>query len=273
MRVWLAICLATLAFVGVARAEDYVLGQSIAKEVREVFRATCVECHGADLSKPKKDFGYVLDLKRVAANPDFVVRGKPDKSDLYLLIEDDEMPGENSHSGPLTAPQKELVKRWIELGAPDPDGGSNASGSMSAAPPTKRELSFGKRLARLLGEFHPVVVHFPIVLTLIATLAYLFKQATTCLFCLRLGAFAAPVAAAFGWFNAEFANYTAKSAALLNWHRWLGVSAAVVAILAWLCTKRSGRVLGAVLIVGSILVIAAGAAGGALVYGLDHYKW
>ena len=52
----------------------------LATQVRAIFSAKCVECHGATLERPKGKFGYVLDLTRVAANPKMVVPGNPDKS-------------------------------------------------------------------------------------------------------------------------------------------------------------------------------------------------
>lgn len=92
-------------------AGEQILGRAIADEVREIFRANCVECHGADVLEPKGEFGYVLDLGRVAADSAKVVPGRPDDSELYLLIRDEEMPGENARSGPLDTAQKELVRR------------------------------------------------------------------------------------------------------------------------------------------------------------------
>ena len=76
-----------------------------------------------------------------------------------------------------------------------------------------------------------------------------------------------------GWFNAEFASFTAKSASLLAWHRWLGVAAAVVAILAWLLAKRGGGMFKLALYCGTVLVLVAGALGGVLVHGWEHYRW
>src|SRR5262249_4598145 len=69
-------------------------------EVKMVFQAKCVQCHGPQLPKPKGKFGYVLDLKRVAANPDLVVPGKPEESQLWDLIDNGEMPAENAKAGP-----------------------------------------------------------------------------------------------------------------------------------------------------------------------------
>ena len=68
----------------------------IAQRVRDIFEAKCLDCHGPELPRPKGKFGYVLDLQRMANNPDYVVRGEPEQSELYKLVFSDEMPGEDA---------------------------------------------------------------------------------------------------------------------------------------------------------------------------------
>jgi mono/diheme cytochrome c family protein len=41
--------------------------RDLATEVKAVFQAKCSECHGPQVPKPKGNFGYVLDLKKLAA--------------------------------------------------------------------------------------------------------------------------------------------------------------------------------------------------------------
>src|SRR3954466_5869672 len=108
--------LATLVRAQAAGSEDE--GAKAAARVRDIFEAKCLDCHGPELPRPKGKFGYVLDLQRMADNPDYVVRGNPDKSELYKLVANDEMPGEDANVPPLTKDEKEIVRRWVELGAP-----------------------------------------------------------------------------------------------------------------------------------------------------------
>src|SRR4051794_24567472 len=89
------ICLLILRTVSVAaggipvpKAEDL----AVAQQVHHIFQEKCLDCHGPELPRPKGKFGYVLDLKRIADNPDYVVRGNPEKSELYKMVLDDEMP-------------------------------------------------------------------------------------------------------------------------------------------------------------------------------------
>src|SRR5579859_8085759 len=65
-------------------------GRDIAVEVAAVFTARCTHCHGPDLARPRGGFGYILDLKRVAANPQLIVPSAPDKSELWLLVQSGE---------------------------------------------------------------------------------------------------------------------------------------------------------------------------------------
>jgi uncharacterized membrane protein len=90
---------------------------ALAVQVREIFAVKCVECHDDATARARGDFGYVLDLARVAANRDWVVPGDGEKSELYLLVKSEEMPGDEASAPPLTAAEKETVKRWIDQGA------------------------------------------------------------------------------------------------------------------------------------------------------------
>ncbi|HEX8295006.1 MAG TPA: hypothetical protein VF593_01800, partial [Chthoniobacteraceae bacterium] len=101
-------------------AEPSAEGLVLAARVYRIFEAKCLDCHGAQLARPKGKFGYVLDLQRVAENEDWVVRGSGKESELYELVFTDEMPGEDADVPPLTPDEKEAVKRWIDLGAPAP---------------------------------------------------------------------------------------------------------------------------------------------------------
>jgi mono/diheme cytochrome c family protein len=90
-----------------------------ADAVRGVFQARCAGCHGPDLPRPRGRFGYVLDLKRLAADPEKIVPGRPAESELWALVEHDEMPPSDAPRGPLAPSEKEAVRAWIAAGAPD----------------------------------------------------------------------------------------------------------------------------------------------------------
>jgi len=92
--------------------------QDLASETLGIFSAKCSGCHGPNLPKPRGGFGYVLDLARVAANPEMVVPGTPEESELWELIRRREMPPDNAPTGPLSDEQKEVIRAWIAAGAP-----------------------------------------------------------------------------------------------------------------------------------------------------------
>lgn len=91
----------------------------LAGNVHVIFEHKCNECHGSHLDKPEGKFGHVLDLRRMADNPDYVVRGKVSRSELYRLVEEREMPpDDHADTPPLTGEENDVVRRWIQAGAP-----------------------------------------------------------------------------------------------------------------------------------------------------------
>jgi mono/diheme cytochrome c family protein len=97
-------------------------GEGLALRTRAIFAARCASCHGPDLAKPEGRFGYVLDLRRVAANRELVVPRFPDESELWELVRRGEMPPADSEDGPLTEPEKNSIRDWIAAGAPGIEG-------------------------------------------------------------------------------------------------------------------------------------------------------
>lgn len=134
--------------------------QALAGQVHAIFSARCIECHGADVERPKGKFGYVLDLARVAANPKLIVPGKPARLELYQMVLHNEMPDPKAKKEPLTLVQKDIVKQWIEAGAPEDVSDENA--------PAAKPLTLGRRIVRDIGQFHPPSSHFPIALLIVA---------------------------------------------------------------------------------------------------------
>jgi uncharacterized membrane protein len=280
--------LAILARGGAAEGEAD--GAKAAVKVREIFEAKCLDCHGPELPRPKGKFGYVLDLKRMADNPEYVERGQPDKSELYKMVFNDEMPGEDANVPPLTKDEKEIVRRWIELGALDAPQSvvEHPVASTTTADAAKGPRPLWKKVLEWVGRFHPVSTHFPVALMLVAvfaeSLAWWTRRESwlqTVRFLVVLGALGSVATGALGWINAYFSSYSKEPGALLWWHRWLGSGAALwaivcaVLIVAHECregSKERQRFRGALLL-GAALVGLSGFLGSALIYGLDHYAW
>jgi uncharacterized membrane protein len=284
-------CLAALVLLAATclRATEPTAALNAAQQVHDIFEAKCIDCHGPELPRPKGKFGYVLDLKRMADNPDYVVRGKPADSELYRLVFNDEMPGEDANVPALTPQEKDVVKGWIEMGAPgDLPGAKERESASTAVDAVRPAEPLFKRVFRWLGKFHPLTTHFPVALMFVAVLAETIAWHTrrdswllTVRFLVVLAALSGVATAGLGWVDAYFSSYNKAPGALLWWHRWLGTGTSLWSVLcaALIVTGESAegslnrrRFRGA-LIAGAALVAVSGFLGSALIYGLDHYAW
>ncbi len=111
---------AALAWIGVAAASEV----DFARDVKPLFERHCVECHGA--AKSKADLR--LDLRERAFAGSYggtekvIVPGKAAESSLYTrLLVDDEDERMPHKAEPLAAAEIDLIRRWIEGGAPWPE--------------------------------------------------------------------------------------------------------------------------------------------------------
>jgi uncharacterized membrane protein/mono/diheme cytochrome c family protein len=269
-----------------AQKEDL---RKLAADVFKIFEAKCADCHGSHLPKPKGKFGYVLDLKRVGDNPDYIVRGKPVESELYQLVKNDEMPGEDADVPPLTPEEKKTVERWVQAGAPHQLPAALAGANPAAGSKPVVQSSLLGRVLHWLGKFHPVSIHFPVALLLTAVLAegfawWLKRDEWMLLvrFLVVLGALSGVPAATLGWL-AEFPTVDGSQLSTVYlFHQILGTAAAVWALvcatLVCLSECEEGSVarrrFRGALLFGAFLISVVGFLGGALsAGGLDHYKF
>jgi uncharacterized membrane protein len=135
----------------------------------------------------------------------------------------------------------------------------------------------------LIGRLHPLIVHFPIALVIIAAFAesgaWLTRDGRWRLVALanvRLAAVFAVAAAFAGW---RLAAGPGDSTPVVEWHRWLGVCAAASTVAAALATADdeggsavAGWVYRAALMSATALVIVTAHLGGVLVWGADFLR-
>jgi uncharacterized membrane protein len=137
-----------------------------------------------------------------------------------------------------------------------------------------------------LGRFHPVLVHFPIALSLLAACAGLlgrfrasdpFRQ--TARIAIHGAALLAIPTILLGWFSAASDPHPGLDT-VLAWHRWLGTAAGAaliaVAVLVEIGHRRPAAtrwvvtgLLGSVLL--ALIIGVVGHLGGILVFGPDHF--
>jgi len=128
--------------------------------------------------------------------------------------------------------------------------------------------------SEFFGRLHPLVVHLPIGFLLIAVLLEWFKgkdaskgKNRAIVFILFLGAISAIIAAVFGWLLAND-GYDENT---LFWHKWLGISTAVFAIIAWWTKRKKEKKIYKLSIWSiAILLLVTGHFGGSLTHGSDY---
>ena len=257
-------------------------------QVTEIFQNRCSECHGPENARPKGDFGYVMDLARMAQTPSLVVPGKPDDSELFLMIDLDDMPPAKSKFGPMPDDEKKIVSDWIANGAfaiaAKPS--SNMTGMAESSEQSNADVEPEKTKAPLyylIGRLHPIAVHFPIALIMAAGLAELFSltqrrtgMTSAVTFCLLLGSAGAVIAAITGWIFAIEQGYAIElTTQTPSLHRWLGVGCALASpALLWvdLLSNKDRRLFRVCLLLVIGLVGAVGHFGGLMVYGESFFS-
>jgi uncharacterized membrane protein len=135
-----------------------------------------------------------------------------------------------------------------------------------------------------VGRLHPLLIHFPIALVLVAAaaegLATVTDDArwrTVAVNNLRAGAAFALIAAFAGWRLALVLSIDPTP--LLGWHRWLGTLGAGMTLAAAFATANVERrsslefwTYRIALAGAAVLVAAAGHLGGLLVWGADFLR-
>ena len=135
-----------------------------------------------------------------------------------------------------------------------------------------------------LGRLHPLLIHFPIALVISAALAeataVLTRDDRWCAVAVanvRAGSMAALLAVIAGWRLAL--DPGSEMSTVLEWHRWLGTTAAGAALAAALATagvrRRSSQsmwVYRTALLAAGLLVAATGHLGGVLVWGANFLR-
>jgi hypothetical protein len=109
-----------LLLAGAADAARGAEPVSFNRDIRPILAETCFHCHGPDPGSRKAELRFDREESFFRKKSPLVVAGKPEASPLYQRITskdaDEQMPPPDAHKQ-LTAPQRELIRRWIAEGA------------------------------------------------------------------------------------------------------------------------------------------------------------
>jgi len=117
---------AVLAMPAGAAADD---AAALAKQARAILQTHCAGCHGGGKGAAKGGFGFVLDHDRLLGRS-LIVPGKARESELYLRVEQGDMPPPAKKVRPSAAEQK-ILQRWLDTGASSWDEGGRAAKVLS----------------------------------------------------------------------------------------------------------------------------------------------
>src|SRR5690348_6842083 len=81
-------------------------------EILPVLEKNCVSCHGPQRKMAKLDLSTFTGLMEGGSSGPAIAPGKPERSLMWKLIENYQMP----QGGRLTAAEKQLIKSYIQYG-------------------------------------------------------------------------------------------------------------------------------------------------------------
>lgn len=145
------------------------------------------------------------------------------------------------------------------------------------------ELDNGyEKFIKWIGNFHPIAIHFPIALIIMSAFAEflfilypypIFSHSSR--FMIVAAAITAPLAALLGLAYGYDANYSGVLSDIFWWHRFLGISTAILAFITALINELNVRKIienslwyRIALFISVILVTITGFLGGEMTFGL-----
>src|SRR5437667_1925266 len=81
-------------------------------EILPVLEKNCVACHGEKQKMAKLDLSSFTGMMEGSSSGPVIAPGKPERSLMWKLIENDTMP----QGGKLTTAEKQLIKSYIQYG-------------------------------------------------------------------------------------------------------------------------------------------------------------
>jgi mono/diheme cytochrome c family protein/uncharacterized membrane protein len=259
--------------------------ESASPIIRELYRQHCVECHAAD--------GTGRPVRRsMPGIPDFTnAHWLAQRTDERLRASIVDGKGEDMPPAPeeISVDQTRGLVAYVRAFArvtPSSDRVEPQEFASTSDEEGGPRRSFFAKLIPWLGKFHPPAVHFPIALFVAAAVAELlglligkrdFEAVSR--FCVRFGSVTGVGAGVLGWFAGGL--HLTDSSAVMMAHRWLGTGTIACALILLVLAeasrsperRRTRNCFRATLLVVALAVMATGFLGGAIAFGLDHYRW
>lgn len=85
------------------------------EDILPILTKNCIDCHGQETQESDLALNKVSQIIYGGENGSALEPGNPDASYLWTMIQQGEMPPEDS--GSLTSQEKSMIRRWIESGA------------------------------------------------------------------------------------------------------------------------------------------------------------
>ncbi len=141
--------------------------------------------------------------------------------------------------------------------------------------------------AQLFGRLHPLVLHFPVALIVLAAVVETVRLkwdrpalAQLVPFLLAIGALGALAASVTGWVFAHDFFPAPSDAWMLTWYRWLGIATTVLAgIAAWIARRhayaarsRDRWLRHAAVWLTAIILTVTAHLGALMVWGADYFN-
>src|SRR5437870_3708706 len=141
---FLRIGIAVLAFAIPAAAQRDPLFKT---EILPVLEKNCVACHGEKQKMAKLDLSSFTGMMEGSSSGPVIAPGKPERSLMWKLIENDTMP----QGGKLTTAEKQLIKSYIQYGRfpvapPETEAAIRAKEAAKITPQERNWWSFRKPL-------------------------------------------------------------------------------------------------------------------------------
>src|SRR4051794_30887072 len=105
-------------------------------EILPVLEKNCVSCHGQKQKMAKLDLSSFAGMMEGSSSGPVIAPGKPERSLMWKLIENDTMP----QGGKLTVAEKQLIKSYIQYGR------------FPVAPPETEEAIRAKEAAKITEQ-------------------------------------------------------------------------------------------------------------------------